>query len=140
MNKLISQGGFDLILSIGQVVPHEVIGMANYNKNILVGTGGREGINRSHYLGAVYGMERIMGRAASPVRNVLNYASDRFLQHLPIVYVLTVVGRKAGGGLAMRGLFIGDDIECFNLAAALSLPGVGRQPAASTVETMRCTR
>jgi hypothetical protein len=66
-------------------------------------------------------MERIMGRAANPVRNVLNYASDHFLQHLPIVYVLTVVGRKAGGGLAVRGLYIGDDIECFNLAAALSL-------------------
>ena len=63
VNKLISRGGFDLILSIGQVVPHEVIGMANHSKNILVGTGGREGINRSHYLGAVYGMERIMGRA-----------------------------------------------------------------------------
>ena len=113
VNRLISQGGFDLILSIGQVVPHEVIGMANYNKNILVGTGGREGINRSHYLGAVYGMERIMGRAEIPVRNVLNYASDHFLRHLPIVYVLTVVGRKADGGLAVRGLFIGDDVECF---------------------------
>jgi nickel-dependent lactate racemase len=121
VNRLISQGGFDLILSIGQVVPHEVIGMANYNKNILVGTGGHDGIGRSHYLGAVYGMERIMGRAANPVRNVLNYASDHFLRHLPIVYVLTVVGRRAEGGLAVRGLFIGDDIECFNLAAALSL-------------------
>jgi nickel-dependent lactate racemase len=121
VNRLISQGGFDLILSIGQVVPHEVIGMANYNKNILVGTGGHDGIGRSHYLGAVYGMERIMGRAANPVRNVLNYASDHFLRHLPIVYVQTVVGRRAEGGLAVRGLFIGDDIECFNLAAALSL-------------------
>jgi nickel-dependent lactate racemase len=121
VNRLLSQGGFDLILSIGQVVPHEVIGMANYNKNILVGTGGREGINRSHYLGAVYGMERIMGRAANPVRNVLNYASDHFLRHLPIVYVQTVVGRRADGGLAVRGLFIGDDAECFTLAAALSL-------------------
>jgi hypothetical protein len=95
--------------------------MANYNKNILVGTGGREGINRSHYLGAVYGMERIMGRADNPVRRVLNYASDRFLKHLPIVYVQTVVGRAADGGLAVRGLFIGDDAECFELAAALSL-------------------
>jgi nickel-dependent lactate racemase len=121
VNQLISQGGFDLILSIGQVVPHEVIGMANYNKNILVGTGGHDGIGRSHYLGAVYGMERIMGRAANPVRNVLNYASDHFLRHLPIVYVQTVVGRRAEGGLALRGLFIGDDIECFNLASALSL-------------------
>lgn len=121
VNRLLSQGGHDLILSIGQVVPHEVIGMANYNKNILVGTGGREGINRSHYLGAVYGMERIMGRAVNPVRNVLNYASDRFLKHLPIVYVLTVVSRRATGGLAVRGLFIGDDVECFHLAAELSL-------------------
>jgi nickel-dependent lactate racemase len=121
VNRLISRGDFDLILSIGQVVPHEVIGMANYSKNILVGTGGREGINRSHYLGAVYGMERIMGRAENPVRAVLNYASDHFLRHLPIVYVLTVVARRAAGGLAVRGLFIGDDPECFHLAAELSL-------------------
>jgi nickel-dependent lactate racemase len=121
VNRLITRGGFDLILSIGQVVPHEVIGMANYNKNILIGTGGRESINRSHYLGSVYGMERIMGRAENPVRCVLNYAADHFLRHLPIVYVLTVVGRAADGGLAVRGLFIGDDIECFERAAALSL-------------------
>lgn len=121
VNKLISRGGFDLILSIGQVVPHEVIGMANYTKNILIGTGGREGINRSHYLGAVYGMERIMGRAENPVRTVLNHAADRFLRHLPIIYVLTVVGRKSSGGLAVRGLFIGDDVECFHKAAELSL-------------------
>jgi nickel-dependent lactate racemase len=121
VNRLIAHGGFDLILSIGQVVPHEVIGMANYNKNILVGTGGRESINRSHYLGAVYGMERIMGRAENPVRNILNYASDSFLRHLPIVYVLTVVGRTADDRLAVRGLFMGDDVECFHRAAALSL-------------------
>ena len=121
VNRLIAHGGFDLILSIGQVVPHEVVGIANYNKNVLVGTGGRESINRSHYLGAVYGMERIMGRAQNPVRNVLNYASDSFLRHLPIVYVLTVVGLMADGRLAVRGLFIGDDVECFRRAAALSL-------------------
>lgn len=121
INRLLLQGNFDLILSIGQVVPHEVIGMANYNKNILIGTGGREGINRSHYLGAVYGMERIMGRADNPVRRVLNYASDRFLKDLPIVYVQTVVGRASDGGLATRGLFIGDDAECFLRASDLSL-------------------
>jgi nickel-dependent lactate racemase len=121
VNRLIVRGGFDLVLSIGQVVPHEVIGMANYNKNILIGTGGRESINRSHYLGAVYGMERIMGRASNPVREVLNYASDRFLKDIPIVYVHTVVGRNAQGRLAVRGLFIGDDVECFHRAADLSL-------------------
>jgi nickel-dependent lactate racemase len=121
VNRLIARDNFDLILSIGQVVPHEVTGMANYNKNILVGAGGRDAINRSHYLGAVYGMERIMGRAENPVRNVLNYASDHFMRHLPIVYVLTVVAHAKDGHLAVRGLFIGDDIECFHLAAELSL-------------------
>lgn len=121
VNKLISGGGFDLILSIGQVVPHEVIGMANYTKNILIGTGGREGINRSHYLGAVYGMERIMGHAENPVRNVINYAAGKFLRDFPIVYVHTVVGRRPEGGLAVRGLFIGDDADCFLKAAELSL-------------------
>ncbi len=120
-NRLISRGGHDLVLSIGQVVPHEVIGMANYTKNILVGAGGPDGINRSHYLGAVYGMERIMGRAENPVRAVLNYASDRFLGNIPIVYVLTVVGLAADGGLAVRGIYIGDDAECFHLASDLSL-------------------
>ena len=85
LNKLIWKGGHDLILSIGQVVPHEVIGMANYNKNILIGTGGAEGINKSHYIGAVYGLERIMGRADNPVRKLLNYASDHYLNNLPIV-------------------------------------------------------
>ncbi len=121
VNKLISRGGFDLILSIGQVVPHEVTGMANHAKNILIGAGGREAINRSHYLGAVYGMERIMGRAENPVRNVLNLAAERFLRALPIVHVLSVVGRTENGGLAVRGLYIGDDLECFLRAAELSL-------------------
>jgi nickel-dependent lactate racemase len=121
VNRNVVQGGYDLVLSIGQVVPHEVIGMANYNKNILVGTGGRQSINRSHYLGAVYGMERIMGRADTPVRRVLNYASDHFLRHVPIVYVLTVIGRNSEGQLVPRGLFIGDDMECFRLASDLSL-------------------
>ncbi|MBN9658687.1 MAG: DUF2088 domain-containing protein [Acidobacteria bacterium] len=119
--NLVAEGGFDLILSLGQVVPHEVIGMANYNKNVFVGTGGSEGINKSHFLGAVYGMERIMGRADTPVRRVLNYASDHFAKHLPIVYVQTVVGKNNAGQLALRGLYVGDDVECFEQASALSL-------------------
>ncbi|HSW50171.1 MAG TPA: lactate racemase domain-containing protein, partial [Bryobacteraceae bacterium] len=121
VDRLLVDGGHDLILSIGQVVPHEVIGMANHNKNVFVGTGGADGISKSHYLGAVYGMERMMGRADTPVRRVLDYASDHFARELPIVYVLTVIGKGADGALVVRGLFIGDDKECFEQAAALSL-------------------
>ena len=121
VNKLLVEGNHDLILSLGQVVPHEVIGMANYNKNIFVGTGGAEGINKSHFIGAAYGMERIMGRAVNPVRQVLNYASDHFAQDMPIIYVQTVVGKDKNGSLVVRGLYIGDDMECFEKAAELSL-------------------
>jgi nickel-dependent lactate racemase len=121
VNKLVRHGGHDLILSIGQVVPHEVVGMANGNKNIFVGTGGSVGIHRSHFLGAVYGMERMMGRAETPVRRVLNYASEHFAAALPIVYVQTVVGKNAAGELVLRGMFVGDDAECFERAAELSL-------------------
>ena len=120
VNNLLVEGNFELILSVGQVVPHEVVGMANYNKNIFVGTGGKEGINKSHFLGAVYGMERMMGRADTPVRKVLNYASENFANHLPIVYILTVVGKDSKGKLGVCGLYVGDDFETFQKAADLS--------------------
>ena len=121
VNRLLLDPSFDLILSIGQVVPHEVIGMANYNKNIFVGVGGAEGINKSHFIGASYGMERIMGRAKTPVRDVLEYASQHFISHLPIVYIQTVLSKDDNGTMRLRGLFIGDDFECFQRASDLAL-------------------
>jgi nickel-dependent lactate racemase len=127
VNKLLRDGSagagpHDLILSIGQVVPHEVVGMANGSKNIFIGTGGVMGIHRSHFLGAVYGMERMMGRPDTPVRRVLDYASEHFGAQLPpIVYVQTVVNKNAQGELVMRGLYIGEGNEPFERAAALSL-------------------
>ncbi|MGD0743520.1 MAG: D-mannonate epimerase [Verrucomicrobiota bacterium] len=119
--NLIWTGRHDLILSVGQVVPHEVAGMASYNKNIFVGTGGTESINQSHFIGAAYGMERMMGRADTPVRRILNYAAEHFTKPLPIVYVHTVVGNDARGKLCVRGLFVSDDGSGFDRAAALSL-------------------
>lgn len=121
VNRLLRDGGHDLILSIGQVVPHEVVGMANGAKNIFVGTGGTMGIDRSHFLGAVYGMERMMGRVDTPVRRVLRYASEHFAQDMPIVYVQTVVAKNDAGELVVRGLYVSDDDQAFELAAALSL-------------------
>jgi nickel-dependent lactate racemase len=121
LNKMVYEGGHDLILSVGQVVPHEVIGMANYNKNLLIGCGGAESINKSHFIGAVYGMERIMGIADNPVRQVLNYSADHFLSHLPIIYVLTVLEQNILlGRMVTRGLYIGTSEEVFLAAAELS--------------------
>jgi nickel-dependent lactate racemase len=121
LNKLVLHGGHDLIISVGQVVPHEVVGMANYNKNLFVGTGGQEGINKSHFIGAVYGMERMMGKADTPVRKLLDYATENFIPDLPVIYIHTVIGRDKNGRLVIRGLFIGDDREVFRMAADLSL-------------------
>ncbi len=121
LNNLVFNGGHDLILSVGQVVPHEVIGMANYNKNLFVGTGGAESINKSHFVGAVYGIEKILGKADNPVRRMLNYASSHFITHLPVIYVQTVIGYDDTGKLVIRGLYIGDDEEVFRLASELSL-------------------
>lgn len=120
VNKLLRDGGHDLIFSLGQVVPHEVIGMANYNKNVFVGTGGQEGINESHFLSAVYGIERTLGRADTPLRQILNHAQDQFCKDLPLLYALTVIEQMPDGTLHTRGLYIGDDHDTFFQAAELS--------------------
>ena len=117
VNRVIVSGNYDLILSIGQVVPHEVVGMANYSKNIFVGCGGASMINSSHKLGAFYGMERIMGRDYSPVRRVFDYAEEHFLSELPLTYILTVATAENDETL-IHGLYITDRRDGFTEAVA----------------------
>jgi nickel-dependent lactate racemase len=120
VNRLLLDRSYDCVLSVGQVVPHEVAGMANGSKNIFIGTGGYPGIDRSHFLGAVYGMERIMGEAENPVRSLLQEAEKLTAGRIPILYILTVVGTDQNGTPGLKGLFIGTDHDCFMNAAALS--------------------
>ena len=115
-----SPSPYELIISVGQVIPHEVIGIANGFKNILIGTGGVETINKSHFLGAVDGMERLMGRTDTSVRSVLNYAHAHYLKQLGILYVMSVMDADATGERVMRGLYVGDDAQTFETAAELS--------------------
>ncbi len=119
VNRRLLDPSYDLILSIGQVVPHEVVGMANYSKNIFVGCGGSAMINASHMLGAFYGMERIMGRDFSPVRKVFDYAEAHFIAKLPLAYVLTVTTAPEGE-ISVHGLFIGRERTYFEQGVALS--------------------
>ena len=119
VNKRIVDSSYDLIISIGQVVPHEVVGMANYSKNLLVGCGGSTIINKSHFLGAVYGMERMMGKDHTPVRKAFDYAEEHFLSKLPILYVLTVTTTE-GDNVNLEGLFIGRKRKLFEEAVDLS--------------------
>lgn len=119
LNRRLLDPSYDLILSVGQVVPHEVVGMANQNKNLFVGCGGEEMISKTHMLGAFYGMERLLGKDFSPVRRVFDYAEQHFLSRLPVNYILTVTTQDAGE-IHMHGLFIGRERRYFEQAVALS--------------------
>lgn len=119
VNRRIMDESYDLIISPGQVVPHEVIGMSNHAKNIFVGAGGSEMINKSHMIGAVYGMERMMGRDHTPVRKLFDYGMEHFLADRPILFVLTVT-TAPGSRIRTHGLFIGEDRECLTEAVKLA--------------------
>jgi nickel-dependent lactate racemase len=119
LDSKLTDGGWDRIISVGQLVPHEVIGIAGHDKNVFVGTGGKDVIDRTHFLGAVCGMESIMGRPHSPVRDVLQYMAGELCRTLPITHLLTVRERARDGSLVTRGLFAGDDATCFLAGAPL---------------------
>jgi nickel-dependent lactate racemase len=124
---------YDLILSVGQVVPHEVVGMANYTKNIVVGAGGSDIINKSHFLGAVAGIESILGQTETPVRSLFNHAVETYLNDLPITYILTVMEQDyTTREMHMRGFYSGEGVSVFEeackLARAVNITLLDREP------------
>jgi len=132
VNKMLFDD-YDLILSIGQVVPHEVVGMANYTKNVVVGAGGSDIINKSHFLGAVCNMETILGQTDTPVRRLFNHAVETYLSDLPITYMLTVMEQDYDSGeMHMRGFYAGEDEACYTeackLARAVNITLLDREP------------
>jgi nickel-dependent lactate racemase len=110
VNSALVSGEYDLVVAVGQVVPHEVAGFGGYTKHVVIGLGGRETIHRSHLIGAVYGIEETLGRADTPVRRLLDLAFDRFLEpRRRVLFLLTVVeAAEAGDGGTLRGLFVGE--------------------------------
>ena len=119
VNRHVMDPGYDLILSIGQVVPHEVIGMANHAKNLFVGVGGSDMINKTHLIGAIFGMERVMGKDHSPVREIFDYALNNYLRDRPICFLLTVTTEERGC-VKTHGMFIGDKRSVLEKAIELS--------------------
>lgn len=119
VNRRVMDESYDLIISPGQVVPHEVIGMANHSKNLFVGVGGSDMIHKSHMIGAVYGMERMMGKDHTPVRRLFDYAMEHYLQKRPILFVLTVCTAPEGESI-LHGLFLGEGRRCLTEAVKLA--------------------
>ncbi len=119
INRRVLDDQYDLVISVGQVVPHEVIGMANHSKNLFVGVGGSDMINKSHMVGAIYGMERIMGQDHTPVRKIFDYSFEHFLKERPILFVLTVCTLHQEKS-QLDGLFIGEGRTCLTEAIKLA--------------------
>jgi len=121
LNKMLMQEKWDLIINVGHVVPHEVLGFANHNKNYFVGLGGKPTLTASHMAAATCGIENNLGNLTTPVRACFNKAEEDFLGHLPDAYVQVVMARDPGGRLVHTGFYAGDDLETYLAAARQSL-------------------
>ena len=119
VNACLMNGEYDLIISIGQIVPHEVVGMANYSKNIFVGCGGRQMINKTHMLSAICGIEQTMGIRDTPVRLVFDYAQEHYLSDVPLIYIETVTTVQ-NNRVNLDGLYMGNKRAVFEQAAKRS--------------------
>ncbi|MGV3606491.1 MAG: lactate racemase domain-containing protein [Planctomycetaceae bacterium] len=117
LNKMLMEEKWDLIINIGHVVPHEVLGFANHNKNYFIGLAGKDLICTSHLAAASCGIENNLGNLITPVRQCFNKAEEDFLGHLPDFYVQVVLARDDKGDLVHTGVHVGDDLETYLGAA-----------------------
>jgi nickel-dependent lactate racemase len=120
LNTMLMNEKWDLIINVGHVVPHEVLGFANHNKNYFIGLGGKDTICAAHLASATYGIEKNLGCLVTPTRACFNWAEDKFLGHLPDVYLQVVMQRDANNKLVHSGVYVGDDVETYLQAARRS--------------------
>ena len=120
VNSILFDKPWDIIISVGQVVPHEVVGFANHNKNFIIGIGGRDTIAATHMASACYGIENTMGKILTPLRYCFNKAEHEFLNSLPKIYILVVMSRDENGNPVHTGFYCGDDIDTYLMAAEQS--------------------
>ncbi|MHB1290049.1 nickel-dependent putative hexonate epimerase [Georgenia sp.] len=121
LNTMTVTEDWDLIINVGHVVPHEVLGFANHNKNYFIGLGGKRLLGAAHMASAMYGIENNLGNLLTPVRECFNEAEDRFLGHLKDVYFQVVMNYDDDGNLVHTGVYVGDDLETYYDAARASL-------------------
>ena len=117
LNRMLMEGGWDWIINIGHVVPHEVLGFANHNKNYFIGLGGKPSICAMHIASACCGIENNLGQLITPVRHCFNHAEQQLLGHLRDFYLQVTMARDEAGELVHTGVFVGDDLDTY-LAAA----------------------
>ncbi len=120
LNTMLVKEKWDLIINVGHVVPHEVLGFANHNKNYFIGLGGKDTICASHLAAATWGIENNLAQLITPLRACYNWAENEFLGRLPDVFLQVVLKRVQTNHLVHSGVFVGDDLETYLQAACLS--------------------
>lgn len=120
VNRMLIEGPWDLVINVGHVVPHEVLGFANHNKNYFIGLAGKEMICAAHMAAACCGIENNLGTLVTPIRACLNKAEEDFLGALPDVYVQVVMARNRADKLVHTGVYVGDDVDTYLAAARQS--------------------
>ncbi|SED98889.1 lactate racemase domain-containing protein [Ruania alba] len=121
LNTMTVTEDWDLIINVGHVVPHEVLGFANHNKNYFIGLGGKRTLGAAHMASAVYGIENNLGNLLTPVRACFNWAEEEFLADLPDVYLQVVMAYDDGGSLVHTGVYVGDGLDTYYSAARASM-------------------
>jgi nickel-dependent lactate racemase len=106
---------YDLLVVIGPVFPHEVIGMSGGWKYFFPGISGHELIDHSHWLGALLGISNVIGRSETPVRRLVEKAGELVLAQRPVVCFSLVISPRG-----LHGLFHGDPVESHRAAARVS--------------------
>ncbi len=120
LNRMVVDEPWDLIVHVGHVVPHEVLGFASHNKNYFIGVGGKDTLCASHMAAAAWGIENNLGRLITPLRACFNWAEEQYLSHLPDVYLLIVMRALPDGSPVTCGIYVGDDLETYLAAARAS--------------------
>jgi nickel-dependent lactate racemase len=105
---------YDLILILGPVFPHEVVGFSGGAKYLFPGISGGELLHFFHWLSAVMTCKEIIGKKETPVRQVIHKATEKI--NLPIHCLAMVVKPDAG----LHGFFAGDVKEAWSAAADVS--------------------
>ncbi len=104
---------YDVILIVGPVFPHEVVGFSGGNKYFFPGISGPDFLNVFHWLGALITNIKINGVKHTPVRQLIDYASS-MIQKEKYCLALNVEHDKT------RAIFFGTPEEAWNEAADLS--------------------
>jgi nickel-dependent lactate racemase len=113
MNRLALE--YDLLVVIGPVFPHEVIGMSGGWKYFFPGISGAELIDHSHWLGALLGISAVIGRSETPVRRLVEKAGEMVLAKKPVMCFSPVLSPRG-----LHGLYHGDPVASHRAAASLS--------------------